>query len=116
MTYRTRYFISGWKLTPKQAENFVSRGSLRWEALWIPMRLWRGSSFPVASGEIDAREFESRFRDLFQNLRDISEEDFAVVNELFYVEDYVSDETARDPGAVTEAQLLEGTRLPHSVP
>lgn len=33
------------------------------------------------------------------------------MNELLYeVEDYVSDETARDPGDVTEAQLLEGAR------
>ncbi|MFE6199342.1 colicin immunity domain-containing protein [Streptomyces sp. NPDC057838] len=61
------------------------------------------------SGRIDALEFESRFWSDFRRLRRISDEDFAVLNELFYVvEDFVADVTARDPGDVTEAELLAG--------
>ncbi|MFJ6572022.1 colicin immunity domain-containing protein [Streptomyces sp. NPDC091292] len=63
------------------------------------------------SGRIDAREFESRFWEEFRRLRDISDEEFAVLNELFYVvEDFVADVTARDPGDVTETELLDGAK------
>src|SRR5512139_1299684 len=59
------------------------------------------------SGQIDALEFESTFWSEFRDLRDISDEDFAVLNELFYVvEDFVADVTARDPGDVTQVELL----------
>ncbi|MFE0475200.1 colicin immunity domain-containing protein [Streptomyces sp. NPDC058947] len=63
------------------------------------------------SGQIDALEFESRFWSQFRGLRDISDEDFAILNELFYVvEDFVADETARDPGDVTEVELMAGAK------
>ncbi|MFF7732008.1 colicin immunity domain-containing protein [Streptomyces sp. NPDC007984] len=48
-------------------------------------------------GKIDALEFESKFWSEFHGLREISDKDFAVLNELFYVvEDFVADVTARD--------------------
>lgn len=63
------------------------------------------------SGQIDALEFESTFWSEFRYLRDISDKDFAVLNELFYVvEDFVADVTARDPGDVTEVELLAAAR------
>ncbi|MEB8340160.1 colicin immunity domain-containing protein [Streptomyces endophyticus] len=63
------------------------------------------------TGHIDALEFEARFWQEFQGSRDISDADFALVNELFYVvEDFVSDVTARDPGDVTERELLAAAR------
>ncbi|MFD5234620.1 colicin immunity domain-containing protein [Streptomyces qaidamensis] len=62
-------------------------------------------------GQIDALEFESKFWSEFHGLRDISDKDFAVLNELFYVvEDFVADVTARDPGDVTEVELLAGAQ------
>ncbi|MFF6953033.1 colicin immunity domain-containing protein [Streptomyces iakyrus] len=62
-------------------------------------------------GQIDALEFESKFWSEFHGLRDISDKDFAVLNELFYVvEDFVVDVTARDPGDVTEVELLAGAQ------
>ncbi|MFD5910537.1 colicin immunity domain-containing protein [Streptomyces massasporeus] len=63
------------------------------------------------AGQIGALEFESRFWAEFRGLRDISDKDFAVLNELFYVvEDFVADVTARDPGDVTEVELQAGAR------
>ncbi|MEU3850526.1 colicin immunity domain-containing protein [Streptomyces sp. NPDC029554] len=63
------------------------------------------------SGRIEAPEFESRFWAEFRGLRVISEPDFAVLNELFYVvEDFVADAAARDPGDVTEVELLAAAR------
>ncbi|MFF8012272.1 hypothetical protein [Streptomyces sp. NPDC007929] len=48
-------------------------------------------------GKIDALEFESKFWSELHGLRDVSDKDFAVLNELFYVvEDFVADVTARD--------------------
>jgi hypothetical protein len=61
--------------------------------------------------QIDALEFESNFWSEFHGLQDISDMDFAVLNELFYVvDDFVADVTARDPGDVTEVELLAGAR------
>ncbi|MFF5654450.1 hypothetical protein ACFZC7_35580 [Streptomyces massasporeus] len=45
-------------------------------------------------GQIDALEFESKFWSEFHGLRDISDKDV----------------TARDPGDVTEIELLAGAR------
>lgn len=61
------------------------------------------------SGRIDAVGFESGFWAEFRNLRGISDRDFAVLNELFYVvEDFVVDAAAWEPGDVTEVELLAG--------
>lgn len=63
------------------------------------------------AGQIDALEFESRFWSEFRGLRDISDKDFAVLTELFYVvEDFVADVIARAPGDVAEVELLAGAR------
>ncbi|MEU1503221.1 colicin immunity domain-containing protein [Streptomyces sp. NPDC005732] len=64
------------------------------------------------SGQIDALEFESGFWGEFRELRVISDAEFAVVNELFYiVEDFVAHAPDRDPGDVTEVELMEGARV-----
>ncbi|MGC5036776.1 colicin immunity domain-containing protein [Streptomyces sp. DT190] len=64
------------------------------------------------SGRIGALEFESRFWGEFRGLRDVSDQCFGVLNELFYVvEDFVADVAAREPGDVTEAELLAGARV-----
>ncbi len=63
------------------------------------------------SAKIDAVEFEARFWAEFWALRNMTDADFAVLNELFYVvEDFVADPTIRDPGDVTETELLDGAR------
>ncbi|CAL9563748.1 colicin immunity domain-containing protein [Streptomyces sp. enrichment culture] len=63
------------------------------------------------SGRIDAVGFEAGFWAEFRGLRGISDRDFAVLNELFYVvEDFVADAAGRDPGDVTEVELLAGAR------
>ncbi|MFJ3443324.1 colicin immunity domain-containing protein [Streptomyces sp. NPDC086081] len=61
------------------------------------------------SGRVDAVGFESGFWAEFRDLRSISDRDFAVLNELFYVvEDFVADAAAREPGDVTEAEVPAG--------
>ncbi|MFZ3572988.1 colicin immunity domain-containing protein [Streptomyces sp. BH097] len=63
------------------------------------------------SRRINAPQFDSRFWELFSSLQEISDTDFAVLNELFYVvEDFVPDVDARDPGDVTEPELLAAAR------
>ncbi|WP_407700741.1 hypothetical protein [Streptomyces endophyticus] len=55
--------------------------------------------------------FESGFWEEFRSLQRISDEDFAVLNELFYVvEDFVVDVDAREPGDVTEPELPAAAR------
>ncbi|MFJ9123146.1 colicin immunity domain-containing protein [Streptomyces sp. NPDC102340] len=64
------------------------------------------------AGRIDALQFDSRFwEELRRSPQNISDADFAVLNELFYVvEDFVPDVDAREPGDVTEPELLAAAK------
>ncbi|WP_328634827.1 colicin immunity domain-containing protein [Streptomyces sp. NBC_00356] len=64
------------------------------------------------SGRIDALQFDSRFWEEFRRSpQRLSDADFAVLNELFYVvEDFVPDVDAREPGDVTEPELLAAAK------
>lgn len=63
------------------------------------------------SGQIDALRFDSRFWENFRSQQEMPDADFAILNELFYVvEDFVPDINARDPGDVTEPELLAAAR------
>ncbi|MEB8340163.1 colicin immunity domain-containing protein [Streptomyces endophyticus] len=73
---------------------------------------YAGMAELFVSGRIDALRFESRFWEEFQGgPQRISDADFAVLNELFYVvEDFVPDVDAREPGDVTEPELLAAAK------
>ncbi|MGD6749216.1 colicin immunity domain-containing protein [Streptomyces sp. BH105] len=63
------------------------------------------------AGRIDALRFDSRFWEEFRRPQRISDADFTLLNELFYVvEDFVPDVDAREPGDVTEPELLAAAK------